>query len=47
MASPAVPFSDEEFREASKEIEYPDLRGYEVFVDSQGVKIYRHYIEVR
>lgn len=39
-------FTEEEFREAGKQVVNPDLSGYEFFVESHGTKIYRHYREV-
>ena len=39
-------FTEQEFEEAAKEVENPDLTGYEFFTESHGTKIYRHYREV-
>ena len=39
-------FSDDEFNAAAKDAEYPDLDGWEFFVESHGVKIYRLYCSV-
>lgn len=39
-------FEEEEFYNALKELESPNLDGYELFVEVMGVKIYRRYIQV-
>ena len=39
-------FTDEEFLKAAKELNEPDLNGWEFLVECMNTKIYRHYIEV-
>ena len=41
-----MPFTDEEFQDACRQLDAPDTTGYEFFVESVGVKIYRKYNEV-
>lgn len=40
-------FQDSEFEQACKELEEPQTEGWEFFVESHGVTIYRLYNEVR
>ena len=39
-------FTDEQFEQAIKELDEPDLTDYEFFTESTGVKIYRKYNSV-
>lgn len=39
-------FTDDDFARAVREINTPDLEGWEFFVESLGTKIYRKYKEV-
>ncbi|KAL8588696.1 hypothetical protein ACOMHN_046468 [Nucella lapillus] len=41
----AVAFNDEEFQNACKELDEPQVHGWEFFVESHGVTIYRLYNE--
>jgi hypothetical protein len=36
-------FTDQEFTEACSELDNPDVVGWELFVETHGVKIYRQY----
>ena len=44
--SMAVAFQDDEFTKICKELEDPQVDGWEFFVESHGVTIYRLYDEV-
>ena len=39
-------FKDEEFVAAARQVQNPDLEGWEFFVESMGVKVHRRYKEV-
>lgn len=45
-AQPTGLFKDEDFLQAAKQVQNPQLEGWELFVESMGVKIYKRYIEV-
>ena len=46
-SKPTGLFTDDEFLNAAKQVQNPDLPGWEFFVESMGVKMYRKYSEVR
>ncbi|KAJ8251747.1 hypothetical protein GJAV_G00225000 [Gymnothorax javanicus] len=39
----SLPFSEEQFQEAWKELDEPQVEGWELFTETMGVKIYRLY----
>lgn len=45
-SAPTGLFTDEEFLSAAQQVQNPLLEGWELFVESMGVKIYRRYKEV-
>ena len=42
-ASIPAKFTDQQFDSAVKELEAPDLDGYDLLTESHAVKIYRHF----
>ncbi len=45
-SKPTGLFTDDDFLKAARQVQNPDLTGWEFFVESTGVKMYRKYSEV-
>lgn len=45
-SKPTGLFTDNDFLKAAKQVQNPDLEGWEFFVESMGVKLYRKFSEV-
>ncbi len=45
-SKPTGLFTDEDFTKAALQVQNPDFEGWEFFVESMGVKMYRKYSEV-
>lgn len=45
-SKPTGLFTDEDFIKAAKQVQNPDIQGWELFVECMGVKMYRKYSEV-